>query len=95
MNHIVKIHCWDEISGQNRSKLAILLLSFFHHFRGSFWVPPETFQKFCNINQIVKIYRWAKISAQNKMQFSFTFGFRVNFVIFHISGGLFWGSPEA
>ena len=56
------------------------------------------FQKYCNINQIVKIYRWAKISAQNKLQFSFIFGFRVVFVvfvIFHISEGLFWGSPEA
>ena len=50
------------------------------------------FQKFCNINKIVKIYCWAEISAQNKLQFSFTFGFRVVFVvfvIFHISGGLF------
>ena len=56
------------------------------------------FQKFCNINQIVKIYCWAETSAQKKLHFPFTFGFRVNFVvfvIFHISGGLFWGSPEA
>ena len=53
------------------------------------------FQKYCNINQIVKIYHWAKISAQNKPQFTFIFGFRVVFVIFHISEGLFWGSPEA
>ena len=32
------------------------------------------------MNHIVKIYCWAEISAQNKLQFSFTFGFRVVFV---------------
>ena len=108
MNHFVKIHCWGEIPGQNRSKLWIAFLFIitfvknikFHHFRGSFWVISQAcmFQKCCNMNHIAKIYCWAEISAQNKLQFSFTFGFKVVFVkkvIFYISGGLFWDSTEA
>ena len=67
---------------------------------GSFWVIPQAciFQKCCFMNHIAKIYCWAEISAKNKLQFSFTFGFKVVFVkkvIFYISGGLFWDSTEA